>query len=241
MNNVMNRNLEVLGSDNYQHWAFMMEQWLDVNGVWESTVIQPRPPAPGEAPDPVTDAYKNRVDAENAWKINDRKFFRIVALHIDRDNAARLHDISSGHEAWEKLKAFHLADTVANQMRISKKLMNMKLDRNGDMRKHLSDMQKMFNLLSDINKPFAEEVKVTLTLNSVESEYEALVTAIEAWPAERLTLSTIAERLTQEYDKKKERNESAYIHHGYKHSAISRRSCGNKWLKHIAKAVCEKV
>jgi hypothetical protein len=51
MNNVINKNIETLGSDNFQHWAFGMEKWLDAIGVWELTFDRPRPPHPGDLPE----------------------------------------------------------------------------------------------------------------------------------------------------------------------------------------------
>jgi hypothetical protein len=148
--------------------------------------------------------YHSRVDAWHEWRMADKKALNVIALHVDRDNAALLHDITSGKEAWITLKSYHLAESLANKIRVSKKLFSLKLERGGNVRKHLGEMQKLFNKLSDINKPVKDEDKMALMLASVGSEYEALVTAIEAWPVERLTMAAISERLIQEYEKKAE-------------------------------------
>jgi hypothetical protein len=124
MNNVVNKNIETLGSDNFQHWAFGMEKWLDAIGVWELTFDRPRPLHPGDLPellvferneaigqdddeneaiaegnrreqhrvnqenDTMMQQYHSRVDTWHEWRMADKKALNVIALHVDRDNAA---------------------------------------------------------------------------------------------------------------------------------------------------------
>ena len=70
------------------------------------------------------------------------------------------------------------------------------------MREHLDKLFELFDTLGELDVALNETVSVSVMISSLSPEYEALVTAIEAWDESRLTIQIINAKLMEEWEKK---------------------------------------
>jgi transposase InsO family protein len=217
----MDKKVECLGDDNYQHWKFSMQMLLEVKDLW-SAVEDEAPQHPGESPiqrnagededaaaialqhQVAMEAFTERKRIADDWKKMDRKAFNNIALNVDQANAALLHNIRTAKEAWNKLNDHHQKASLGNKVRTFKKLYAKKLEKGETMSQHLASLQQLFNKLENLGQPVDEQQQVSIILSSVEPEYAALTTAIGAWEDARLVVDAIKDRLLEEYEKKKD-------------------------------------
>lgn len=209
--------IEKLKDENYQFWSFQVKMFLQSKDLWDA-VEEEEPPLPGDAPvqpqgadeevlarhETNVRAYEQAVAVHNEWNRKDKKAMNFIALSVDRSNANLIYHLTSGKQAWITLRRHHMMTTLGNKLRTKKKLFSMKLSAGGSMHEHLNTMTELFNKLADIDAAIPEDQKVTTILTSVETEYDALTTAIMAWSEDRLNVQEVKDRLIEEWEKKKE-------------------------------------
>jgi hypothetical protein len=206
----MEEKIEILGDDNYEQWAFAMKGWFVIKNLWKPVLVKEGQTKPadfetigGEVAADTTrrrEQYQAGLTVYEEWEDLDEKVFSYIALNINRDNANLLHGLSSGKEAWNLLKDYHMQVSIGSKIRATTKLYETKLEKE----KHLNDMQAMFNKLHDMGEPIKESNKISVILASVGSEYNAVTTAIGAWEGTRAgSMAAVREYLMDEYEKKK--------------------------------------
>jgi hypothetical protein len=208
-------------SNNYNHWAFQMKQYLQLNGFWEA-VVGYEPDVPGPRPEVpeclVVDGavvnqaaidkalelvvrHDREVAARAEWEEKDRKAMNIIALSIDRANANLIYHLDSGRAAWIELQNRHQARSTINKLHLKTKLANYKIQSETSMDAHVDGMIEIFNELSDVGEPVQDQVSHLLM--SIQDEYPAAHTAMMGWGEDRLTFHEARQFLTQEWAKKK--------------------------------------
>lgn len=71
------------------------------------------------------------------------------------------------------------------------------------MRSHLNKVSEIISQLNAINaEGIDEQVTVCALMQSVSGEYDSLITAMEAWSDDRLTLANVKSMLMEEYERK---------------------------------------
>lgn len=70
------------------------------------------------------------------------------------------------------------------------------------MEEHLNTMFETFHELEEMSSQITKELAVYILLSSVGSEYETLITALEAWEEKRLTLQAVRMKILDEWRRK---------------------------------------
>lgn len=178
-------NFEKLNNENYPTWAFRMRMYLIKEELWDIVEAE-HPP---------------NMDARDILRKRAKALSTIV-LGVETDQLVLLRGANTGREAWEMLKEYHQQNTIGNQMRSLKDIITMRLSPGGNMQIHIFKMFEVMNNLKDLGIDIPDVMFVALLLASVNDEYENLVTAIEAWPAERMVPSVVKAKLLEEWRKK---------------------------------------
>lgn len=150
----------------------MMRMFLSKEGVYESVSKNP----------PTGSAYNE------AYVAKEQKALQIISLSCDRNQVVYLRQCKTGKEAWDALKSQHQQETVGAQIRIMKQLFSWKLPANGSMRDHLNKLYGLLDKLGEMDAKLSTKVSISVVLASLNDDYDNLVTAIEAWDEDRLTL-----------------------------------------------------
>lgn len=179
--------IEKLNDNNYQSWAFQMEMLLMKEGAWEAIT-----------------ALEMARDVNHELFEKDRKALCLIGLSVDVHQHVHLRGLTSGFQAWRKLKAYHVPSTLSAKIRILKHLFHLKYEPATSMQEHLRVISEHLHALEQINAALDEEMAVSVILASLNAEYEPLITALEAWDRPKLTLSAVKSKLLEEYLRKQE-------------------------------------
>lgn len=177
--------IEKLSHDNYMSWAFMMKIVLMEKELWTT----------------ISDAAPNPVTAE--WTKKSASAFHLISLSCDKTQVIHIKKCTSGKEAWDILKSHHQQSTLAARIRVTKCLFKAELEKDGSMRAHLDKMMAWMDELSEMDSALEDGVAVSAILASLNSDYEGLVTAMEAWDDSKLKLQTVKAKLIEEWEKRK--------------------------------------
>jgi transposase InsO family protein len=213
MDGDMRPNIRILDDNNYSQWSYQMRSLLKVKELWD-VIERESAPEPGELPgadaaEEVIAAYRTRTEEFNVWRRRDEKARGIIDLYVSEGNIHLIYNIIGAKGAWDALKLHHQNASAASRMRNWRKVNTMRLGYDESMTAHITQMTEMFNRLDDLENPMKEDQKVATLLTSVEGEYSAVVTAINAWPGDRQTLAAVKNQLIEEWEKKKERKRGA--------------------------------
>lgn len=177
--------VEKLNYDNYSSWSFRMKMILEKEDVLEAIEENP--------PNPITDA----------WTKKSKRAKQLIVLGCDNNQLVHLKQCTTGREAWDTLKGHHQQKSVADLLRVTRRLFSTRLPSNGSMRQHMDMLFTLMDELREMDEPLKETVAVSLMLNSLNSEYDNMVVAIEAWDDTKLTIKSVKSKLIQEWEKRR--------------------------------------
>lgn len=180
-----------LSAENYIPWSYRMEFLLSKLGLWEAVTEN--------APTATTG---NQVEVES-WKKKDRLALIEIGLACDDTNIVHVKQCSSAKQAWKRLKDHHQHMTLGARNRITNEMRTKKLEQGGSMRVHLDALFGFFNKLNELGAPVSDQEAVRIMLTSVGDEYDALVTGMETWDEEKVTVYAVKSKLMDEWEKKK--------------------------------------
>lgn len=180
---------EKLNNHNYMHWSFRMRMFLIKEGIWN--------------------VVNNAAAAANADLADaGQKALAFICLNVDDNQLVHVESAANGRAAWLALSSYHQRNTVGNKIRLLSRLFRMHMMPGESMEDHLSKMSEILSELTAIGAGVEEPIAVCAVMRSVSDDYEGLVTALEAWEDERLTLSNVKAKLMEEYDRKRDRQET---------------------------------
>lgn len=177
-----------LGNNNYAAWKFQMQMFLVREELW-NVVSEATPAAP--IPD--------------AWHKADKKALATIALSIEQSQYPLIKDCSTAKDMWEALKQYHEKTTAASQLSLLIRLCDAKVGEEGDVEKHLLDMDVLFEQLQSAGLVLDEKLQIAMVLRSMPESYHFLASTLEARPDQDVTMGLVRSKLLDEYRKRAER------------------------------------
>ncbi|CAN8067511.1 unnamed protein product [Agarophyton chilense] len=98
---------------------------------------------------------------------------------MGKDQMIHVVDCSSSREAWKKLRAIYAEPSVANRMRLYKKLLMLHLGDADDVRMHVHDMARTRSRLRSVGVKIDDTLYKLALLRSLTSRFDSLVVALE--------------------------------------------------------------
>lgn len=178
-----------LNNENYRPWAFKMKMLLDMKECGE-VISEARPENPS-----------------SSWLKKAQKALQIISLNIEDNQVVFIKNCNDGREAWDNLKDIYKKDDSAAQIRTMKQLFKTNLCVGGSMREHLVKIADLIDQLREMSIVMPESIIAGIILASLNEEYEAVITGIEAWDISRLKFSNVRAKLMEEYEKKSKGNQ----------------------------------
>lgn len=139
---------------------------------------------------------------DDAEEKKDLKAWNLIGLCVEASQQIHIQDSEGGRAAWKALKAIHVPSTLSVRVRIMKRLFRRQLEVGGSMQEHLQTMFEDFAQLDQIGSPLDQNITVTVMLASLNEEFETLITAMEAWDVEKLTIAAVRSKLIEEWTRK---------------------------------------
>lgn len=138
------------------------------------------------------------------WIKKDNKARAMIGLSVEDDQLGYIRNEKTTLDVWNALKKH----TLSNKVHLIRSICNLKLEENGDVQKHINQLTELFQKLRDINeKELSESWNVAMLLSSLPSQYDTLITALEAREEKDMTFPFVQEKLLAEYERRfKRRN-----------------------------------
>lgn len=184
-----------LNNANYVHWAFRMKMVLVERDLWH--LVNPdAAPAVGQ---------NEEQNAQIALSLV--KALAVISLNIEDDQLIHVQGAENGRVAWLNLRNVHQRSTIGSKIRLLSRLFRTRMVEGESMQCHLNKISEILSQLSAIRaEGIDEQVAVCAIMQSVSEEYDSLITAMEAWSDERLTLVNVKSMLIEEWERKNEKS-----------------------------------
>lgn len=193
-----NTMFERLNCSNYRVWSIRMKMMLIKEDLWD--IIDPGSSKPEDA-------------------TRSLKALSCIVLMIEDDQLVHVTCAKGGKEAWDLLKNFHYNESVGHKMRLYKKLFKTELSIGGDMQKHVQKLLEIAQEIRDCGDKLEEAMIVSAILSSLNAEYDYLVTGLESWKKNELTVQNVKLKLIDEWERRLETSEKeSNVHRGVKNS-----------------------
>ena len=188
--------IDKLSSSNFTSWKFRMQMILIDRGLWEYVDGNPVAPVLDG-----TDAARLRL-AE--WKKKDNCALAQIALTVGNSELVHVKGAKSAAEAWKKICGVYEAKGLAAKIFLRRRFFNIKLREGESMQTHINAVRELADQLEAIGAPVTDgDIAMTL-LCSLPQQYDSLIVALEARPANELTGEFVASRLLAEEKRRQE-------------------------------------
>lgn len=164
-----------------------MKMFLIREELWK-VVNEPVPPAP----------------VPEAWSKLDEKAYSTIALSLEPSQYTIIKTCVYARDLWTELQQFHEKATASSQLSLLIRLCDAKVGEEGDVEKHLLEMDALFEELQNAGLPLAEKLQIAMILRSMPQSYHFLASTLEARPDQDITMVLVRSKLLDEYRKREE-------------------------------------
>lgn len=182
-------NFNRLGYDNYEVWKVRARQFLTREGLW--SFVNDDPPA-----------LKSR---STEWSVKDELALQTIGYLVEDPQLRIFQDATTANEAWKMLKEHYVKESSVSKVALIKRLSKLELMEGGDMRKHLSEMEDLFERLENVGCQVTEDVKGAFMLASLPSSYDNTVSAIQG-RMEVFRIGFVKTKLLEEYGRQRDKD-----------------------------------
>ncbi|GBM35607.1 Retrovirus-related Pol polyprotein from transposon TNT 1-94 [Araneus ventricosus] len=187
-----------LNANNYSVWKFKMEMILIKEDLFHL----------------IEDDTPSQPDEKYIKK--DRQARAIINLCIEDSQIIHIKYETTAKATWNKLKAIHERSNLSSKLFLLRKLYATKLSEDGNMNEHIAQMLELIDKLKAVGEEIKDDHIAALLLVSVPKSYDTLITALEARPENELTPELIKNKLTAEYNRRKEQDSDRNLAQAFK-------------------------
>lgn len=190
---------------NYSNWKFRLEVLLDekdllryVETPLQEILVQFQI-TEGDSSEVRAQKEKSKEAAQKSAK----RCRGLIIQKIAESHLEYIKDKTSAYDTWETLKQTFERKSVANQIRLKRKLLCMKFNSSQEsLENHILKFDRIVRDLKSSGSTMEENDVICHLLLTMPSEYDAVVTAIETVSQNQLTLSFVKGRLFDEEAKR---------------------------------------
>ncbi|DAZ96255.1 TPA: hypothetical protein N0F65_012558 [Lagenidium giganteum] len=164
----MKRPGDLLGNENYFHWEFNMRMTLVRKGLLDHIRV-----------------VKHEHLMTDEWRVLNEKAFAIIAQGVEVATTAKL--------AWDVLHDYYNRSNLQNQITLTRKLHEFKMDSGITIANHLDRFGELVVSMEAVGNPLYQARQMVILLGSLPAEYESIVTVIEN--VKGVTLDEVKKRL----------------------------------------------
>lgn len=200
-----------LNNNNYTTWKYKMELLLIKENLWDEVMKDPDENKIRNADD-TSDTSDNSDDDNSTvlsvvssakWIKKDNKARAMIGLMVEDDQLVHIRNEKTALSSWKALQKYHQKHTLSNKVHLIRSICSLKLEENGDVQKHINKLTDLFQKLRDINEnELSESWEVAMLLSSLSTEYDTLITALEARKEKDLTFAFVQEKILAEYERR---------------------------------------
>ena len=144
-----------LNGTNYQSWKFNVRCLLMAKGLWgyvrsNNPLVKPELKELGEG---VTAAdVANSKALLNEYLLEADKAYSIIALSVEPSLQVHVSSQNTARDAWDALKTQFEFVSVTQCVRLMRRFYAAKMEENGDLMKHITEMVSLAEQLKDMHE-----------------------------------------------------------------------------------------
>lgn len=184
-----------LNNENYFIWKYKMELLLIKEGLWDTlNLVKPTLKTDG-----------SNAGEISTWQTMDDKARALIGLLVEDSQLCLIRKETTAKATWDALKNYHEKGTLSNKVSLMRRICSLKMDEEGNMESHISELTNLFQRLTDLGEEqLSDSWTVAMLLSSLPRSYDTLVTALETRPEKDLTISLVQSKLISEYHRRKD-------------------------------------
>ncbi|GJE90164.1 hypothetical protein PsYK624_062900 [Phanerochaete sordida] len=201
----------LLNETNYPEWIIRLEAYLIRRGLWFGVVVIATETAPESV---VSDPVALAGWVEKQWlKRTAEKMAEARAEIILKVDDSQLPHMTSRDPKviLEDLARVHMARGFATRLSLRRQFSRLVKGGGETMSGWIGRVKKFAFRLQSIGVTVSEEDKIIALTNGLPESYDPLVTALDATPADELTLTYVIDRLLNEEVRRNGREEEVKI------------------------------
>lgn len=174
--------IDKLREGNYIAWAYRVQLLMQKEDIQNGLLDEVE-----EIEDSESEEAKKFVE----WKKRQQRAMEIIAFTVSDDQLVHIKRSELGGQAWRKLKEHHCRVKESTRVQLMTLLLSTDQRKGENMVDHFNKLWNLMDRLREIDGAPPEPYAVAIILKSVRETHKSLVTAISAWPEERLTIRNI--------------------------------------------------
>jgi hypothetical protein len=200
----MTKLVPILSYENYPEWSELMEAWLVRNGLWAPIEVEIR-----LVGGPLAKSVKDWIEREAKAKAE-------IKLYVGLEQLAHCR-LPTAKAIWKNLEKLHQAKGFSTQLSLLWRFHTMRMDKLKPMLAWVSAVHNHAYHISTTGYTLHNTHVILVLMQGLPESYSHLTIALDATPAENLTLDYTIDHLLNE----EARQETLYVTQREINSALS--------------------
>ena len=201
--------IEKLNGDNYVTWKFNMKCCLMERGLWGYVTGKIKKPVVKTEGDTVSaDEVAKSQEKLNEYELRADKAYSLIALNVEKQLQIHVSSTNSAKEAWESLQKNFEFVSVSQMVRLTRRFYAAQMEEGADLMQHITVMTSLAEQLREMKEDVSSKKFAIVVLGSLPESYENFLISMNARDVEKLDWNDVKGALTEEYMKRKEREEN---------------------------------
>lgn len=181
--------IEKLNGRNWQSWKVRIEMLLSRDDLWYI----------------VSDDLPGEEDRDDSWKKDNKKAKATIILLLEDSQLPLVKNCVFARDVFVALKAYHQKISRSVRVSLLKKLCSINLLERGDLEKHLSEIDELFDRLDAAGMELDSDTKICMLLRSLPQSFDGIVSALDTRSDDEISMEILKSKLMDEYHRRMER------------------------------------
>ena len=203
--------IEKLNGENYINWKFNMKCCLMERGLWgyvTGKIVKPAVKTEGGTAGVTAEEALKSQEKLDKYELLADKAYSLIALNVDKSLQIHVSSTSNAKEAWDNLQKNFEFVSVSQMVRLTRRFYAAEMEEGSDLMKHITLMTELAEQLREMKEDISSKKFAIVVLGSLPDSYENFLISMNARDVEKLEWNDVKGALTEEFMKRKEREEN---------------------------------
>ena len=178
-------------------------------GLWgyvTGKIVKPTVKTEGETV--TSDDVIKSQEKVSEYELRADKAYSLIALNVDKHLQIHVSSTNSAKEAWDSLQKHFEFVSVSQMVRLTRRFYAAQMEEGADLMKHITTMTSLAEQLREMKEDISSKKFAIVVLGSLPDSYENFMISMNARDVEKLEWNDVKGALTEEYMKRKDKDEN---------------------------------